>query len=131
VRYFDLTWGWKEVFHNVRRLVGDAIGRLRGRPHWATEQDDEGQAADGELFYKAYPPGWIRRFLPAGAMEVRCLGWLTRPFTRRWAKDTAFWRAFLRAVAWLEDCLPHLLAWGAHYVLVVVRKDRLRSGDRA
>jgi hypothetical protein len=79
---------------------------------------------DGELFYKAYPPGWVRRFLPAGTMELRCLGWLTRPFTRRWVKDTSFWRAFLRAVAWLEDHLPHLLVYGAHYILVVMRKDQ-------
>ncbi len=134
VRYFDLTWGWKEAFHNARRLAGDLFDRLRGRPHWATDtcptsrasagRPGEGAVAEGALFYKAYPPGWVKRFLPAGATEIRCLGWLTRPFTRRWCRDTAFWRGFLATVTWLEDRFPHLLALGAHYVLVIVRKGQ-------
>jgi SAM-dependent methyltransferase len=127
VRYLDLTWGWKEAFHNARRLLGDLAARLRGRPHWAADRPGEEIVPAGELFYKAYPPPWVKRFLPPGATEIRCLGWLTRPFTRRWCRDTAFWRGFLRAVAWLEDRLPHLLAAGANYVLVVIRaRDEAR-----
>lgn len=126
VRYFDLTWGWKEAFYNARRLLGDALDRLAGRPHWAADRPGEGIVPDGELFYKAYPPGWVKRFLPAGAAELRCLGWLTRPFTKRWCRDTAGWRRFLAAVTWLEDRFPHVLAYGAHYVLFILRKDRER-----
>ena len=122
VRYFDLTYGWKEALHNVRRLMSDLIGGLVGRPHWAADRPGEENVPEGELFYKAYPPGWVKRFLPAGAAETRCLGWLTRPFTRRWCRDSTLWRGILAATTWLEDRLPHLLALGADYVLVVVRK---------
>ncbi len=121
-RYCDLTWGWKGLARRMLRFLGDMIDRLRGRPHWAADSPgEEGRTEDG-LFYKAYPPGWVRRFLSPGALEVRCLRWLAQPFTSRHVQDTPNWRRFLRIVAWLEDHLPHLLAYGANYVLLVVRK---------
>jgi hypothetical protein len=66
----------------------------------------------------------VRRFLPPGTMEIRCLRWLAQPFTSRRIHDTPGWRRALRAVTWLEDRLPHLLAYGANYVLLVVRKKQ-------
>jgi SAM-dependent methyltransferase len=122
VRYFDLTWGWKGLARHMFRFLGDMVDRLRGRPHWAADKPGEERVADGELFYKSYPPAWVRRFLPPGTMEIRCLRWLTKTFTSRRVQDTPNWRRFLHTVTWLEDRLPHLLAYGANYLLLVVRK---------